>query len=109
MQSLQDARDRKSHECRIILFCDFERPIPNPVMRAFNRWVIARILPITATKNLAGETVGLANRAFAVIYPARNPLRRFKKANRGLYYALKYATLVTVIALALTGGYLALR
>ena len=70
---------------------------------------IARILPITATKNLEGETVGLANRAFAVIYPARNPFRRFKKAHRGLYYAVKYATLVAVAALALTGGYLVLR
>ena len=101
--------ENRTDQSRIILFCDFERPIRNPVIRAFNRCVIARILPITATKNLEGETVGLANRAFAVIYPARNPFHRFKKAHRGLYYAVKYATLVAVAALALTGGYLVLR
>jgi beta-hydroxylase len=101
--------ENRTDQTRIILFCDFERPIRSRIVRAINRWVIAHILPITATKNLEGETVGLANRAFAVIYPARNPFRRFKKANRRLYYLLKYATMLGMIGLALIGGYQVLR
>jgi aspartyl/asparaginyl beta-hydroxylase (cupin superfamily) len=71
--------------------------------------VIARILPITATKNLDGETIGLANRTFAVLYPARNPFRRFKKAHRRVYYVLKYASLIAIVGVALVGGYRVLR
>jgi beta-hydroxylase len=94
---------------RIILFCDFERPIRNRVMRAFNRWVMAKVLPLTATKNFEGERVGLANRAFSVLYPARRPFRQFKKAHRQLYYMLKYASMVGTIGLALAGGYWVFR
>jgi beta-hydroxylase len=68
--------ENRTDETRIILFCDFERPIRNPVMRAVNRWVIARILPLTATRNVEGEKVGFANRVFAVLYPARASRRR---------------------------------
>jgi beta-hydroxylase len=97
--------ENRTDETRIILFCDFERPIRNPAMRAFNHWVMAKVLPLTATKNLEGEDVGLANRVFAVLYPARNPFRRFKKAHRRLYYVLKYIGMVGTLALALVGGY----
>ena len=97
--------ENRTDQTRIILFCDFERPIRNPVMRAFNHWVMARILPLTATKNLEGEEIGLANRVFSVLYPARSPFRRFKKAHRRLYYVLKYAGMVATLGLALVGGY----
>jgi len=97
--------ENKTDETRIILFCDFERPIRNPVVRALNRWAIANVLPMTATKNVDGEEVGLANRIFAKIYPARTPLRTFKKAHRTLYYVLKYSLMVSSVALVLVGGY----
>ncbi len=97
--------ENRTDQTRIILFCDFERPIRNPVMRALNQWVMARVLPLTATKNLEGEEVGLANRVFAVLYPARAPFRRFKKAHRQLYYVLKYAGMVATVGLAMAGGY----
>jgi beta-hydroxylase len=100
--------NRTDHR-RIILFCDFERPIRNSVMRAVNRWVIARILPLTATRNVEGEKVGFANRVFAVLYPARRPLRSFKKAHRRIYYVLKYLALVATAGLVLVGSYAALR
>jgi beta-hydroxylase len=101
--------ENRTDETRIILFCDFERPIRNPVMRAFNRWVIARILPLTATRNVEGEKVGFANRVFAVLYPARRPLRSFKKAHRRVYYVFKYLMLVATVGLVLLGSYAALR
>jgi beta-hydroxylase len=94
---------------RIILFCDVERPIRNRVMRAVNRWVIARILPLTATKNVDGEKIGFANRVFDVVYPLRGPLRAFKKAHRGVYYAFKYLILVATLGLVLVGGYAMFR
>jgi beta-hydroxylase len=101
--------ENRTDQTRIILFCDFQRPIRNPVMRALNQWVMARVLPLTATKNLEGEEVGLANRVFAVLYPARAPFRRFKKAHRRIYYVLKYAGMVATVGLAMIGGYWVFR
>jgi beta-hydroxylase len=89
---------------RIILFCDVERPIPNPVMRAVNRWVIRNLVGMTATKNVEGERVGLANRVFGFVYQFRAPLKRMKKANRTVYYALKYGLILAVLALFLLAG-----
>ena len=40
-----------------------------------------------------------------MLYPARNPFRRFKKAHRQLYYVLKYIGMVGTLALAVVGGY----
>ena len=101
--------ENRTDQTRIILFCDFERPIRNRAMRAVNRWVIANVLPLTASKNFEGERVGLANRVFSVIYPARDPIRTFKKAHRSLYYVLKYTTMVATLILVLLGGYWAFR
>jgi beta-hydroxylase len=101
--------ENRTDQTRIILFCDFERPIRSRTMRALNRWVIRNVLPLTATKNVDGERVGLANRAFSVLYPMRQPLRAFKKANRSLYYFLKYATMAATVFLVLLGGYWAFR
>ena len=92
-------------EGRIILFCDVERPLRTPAMRALNRFVIRHVVGLTATKNVDGESVGLANRVFDRIYRYRAPLKRFKKKNRSVYYALKYALIVAVIWAAVFGGY----
>lgn len=90
-------------QTRIILFCDVERPIRNPVMRALNRWVIRNVVGMSATKNEDGEKVGFANRVFGYVYRMRPPLKRFKKSNRAVYYAIKYAGIVAVIGLGLFG------
>lgn len=81
---------------RLILFCDVERPLRGRIMRAINRFVIRWILPRTQTRNERGETVGLFNRLFEVLHRARLPFRRLKKANRRLYYGLKYASYVLI-------------
>ncbi len=96
-------------ETRIILFCDLERPLRTPLMRALNRFVIRHVMGMTATKNVDGERVGLANRAFGRVYGLRTPFRRFKKRNRRAYYAIKYALILVVVWLAVFGGYHALR
>jgi beta-hydroxylase len=91
-------------EARIILFCDVERPMRGRVMRAVNRWVIRHVVALTATKNVEGERVGLANRVFGLVYRVRLPLKRLKKASRPAYYALKYGALGAALYLVLFAG-----
>jgi beta-hydroxylase len=67
--------------------------------------VIACILPLTATQNVEGENVGLANRAFSLLYVMRPPLLRLKRAHRRFYYALKYAGLLAAFSLMLMRSY----
>jgi beta-hydroxylase len=96
--------ENRTDQPRIIFFADVERPIRNPVMRAVNRWVIRRIVGLSATKNLDGEPVGFANRVFEVLYRIRPALRRFKKANRTAYYTAKYAAIAGGLYLLLFAG-----
>ena len=67
---------------------------------AINRFVIRRLAPATASKNEAGEHVGLLNRPIARGYPLHLAGRRLKRRNR-LYYALKYGVIASVVALLL--------
>ena len=96
-------------ETRIILFCDIERPLRTPMMRALNRLIIRYVVGMTATKNVDGEKVGFANRVFSHVYGLRTPFRRFKKGNRRAYYVIKYALILAVVWLAVFGGYHAWR
>jgi beta-hydroxylase len=96
-------------ETRIILFCDVERPLRTAAMRTLNSFVIRHVVGLTATKNVEGEEVGLANRVFAYVVRARAPLKRVKKANRRAYYAVKYALIVAALWLVVFGGYRVLR
>jgi beta-hydroxylase len=96
-------------EPRIILFCDVERPLGTPVMRAVNRFVIRHVVGLTASKNVDGEPVGLANRMFACLYELRAPFKRFKKRNRRAYYVVKYALIAALVWGAVFGGYRTLR
>ena len=101
--------ENRTDETRIILFCDVERPLRTGVMRALNGFVIRHVVGLTASKNVEGEKVGLANRAFEQVFKIRAPLKRIKKANRGAYYAVKYALIVVVVWLVVFGGYRVLR
>ncbi|EQD71258.1 Aspartyl/Asparaginyl beta-hydroxylase, partial [mine drainage metagenome] len=51
------AENRTEHT-RVILFCDIERPLYTPVMRAINRAVSRFMGQATATDNVPGEPVG---------------------------------------------------
>lgn len=96
--------ENMTDEARIILFCDVERPMRGRVMRAVNRWVIRHVVALTATKNVEGERVGLANRVFGLVYRVRLPLKLLKKASRPAYYALKYGALGAALYLVLFAG-----
>jgi len=86
---------------RIILFCDVERPLRDRLATAANRWVIAHLMGATATGNVDGDPVGVANRVFEQVYRVRLAMKALKKRRRGLYYAISYTTkLVALLGLA---------
>ena len=85
---------------RLILFCDVERPMWEPA-GAINRWVMRHIMRATQTQNVEGERVGAINRAFGSIFAVKEAGQRLKAKNRRLYYTLKYAVIVAVLALLL--------
>jgi beta-hydroxylase len=83
--------ENRTTQDRLILFCDIERPLRTPVMRALNRFIANYVLRVTASRNVATEQVGLVNRVSGEVHRFRQVLRRAKRANRRLYYAVKYA------------------
>ena len=53
--------ENTTDQTRIILFCDVERPLHTPVLRALNRWVSRYIIKESATENAEGDRVGVLN------------------------------------------------
>jgi beta-hydroxylase len=83
--------ENRTDQPRIILFCDVERPLRSRVATAVNRFAIRHVMHVTATANVAGEHVGIANRVFSRIYRIRLLMKRLKRRNRTAYYTLSYA------------------
>ncbi|MEZ5989598.1 MAG: aspartyl/asparaginyl beta-hydroxylase domain-containing protein [Planctomycetota bacterium] len=86
---------------RLILFCDVERPIAFPPFRWLNRFVCRHLLRATSSNNLPEERLGVVNRLAAGVHWVKEASLRLKKANRRLYYALKYALFAVVLYLLL--------
>jgi len=91
---------------RVILFCDVERPMRYRFAAAFNRWFARHVMPISASRNEAGEEVGALNRVFPRAYALRLRIKAFKKAHRKLYYVIKFAVFGALLGLVLFGRYL---
>jgi beta-hydroxylase len=81
---------------RLILFCDVERPLSNPIARALNHWIGQPLARAAATQNMPGEKVGVLNKVFQYAYRFRLLAKRLKQWNRSVYYALKWALLGTL-------------
>lgn len=75
---------------RLILFCDVARPMNNPVAGAINRFVTRHIVKATESQNTPTEKVGFANRLFEYLYQIRLVGKRMKRANKTLYYVVKF-------------------
>lgn len=82
---------------RIILFCDVERPMNNPIAKAFNRLFSRFVMAASATRNLDGDRVGGLNKAFLYLYQIRLLGKRIKNYNRTLYYVLKWLLLIGLL------------
>jgi beta-hydroxylase len=90
--------ENKTDKMRLILFCDIDRPLWGALPRATSHFISNHIVKATATQNIEGEKVGLANRAFGGVYQVRLLGKRLKKWNRKLYYGLKYALVAAAAA-----------
>ena len=88
--------ENRTDVSRVILFCDIERPLSNPVLRWINRTIGRRMIRAAATQNVAGEHVGALNHIFSYVYRIRALGLRIKERNKPLYYALKWVLLAAL-------------
>lgn len=82
---------------RVILFCDVERPLSNPLVRAINRIIGRRMIKAAATQNVPGEHVGVLNRIFEYVYQIRVLGTRIKDWNRPACYLLKWLLIAGIV------------
>lgn len=82
--------ENRSDRTRIILFCDVERPLKNPLARAINRFISHTLIRAAAAPNAEGDRTGGLNRAFAYVQQVRLFGKRIKARSRPVYYALKW-------------------
>ena len=92
------AENRTEHT-RVILFCDIERPLRTPLMRAINRAVSRFMGQATATENVPGEPVGAINRLYARLNRFNGALGRWKRARPRIFRTVKYVLIVAVLGL----------
>lgn len=92
------AENRTEHT-RVILFCDIERPLRTPLMRAINRAVSRFMGQATATENVPGEPVGAINRLYARLNRFNGALGRWKRVRPRTFRTVKYVLIVAVLAL----------
>jgi beta-hydroxylase len=81
---------------RIILFCDIERPLSNPLVRAVNRFIGRPLARAAATQNVEGEKIGVLNKVFGYAYHIRLLGKRIKAWNKTAYYVIKWALLAAL-------------
>ncbi|HEU4653854.1 MAG TPA: aspartyl/asparaginyl beta-hydroxylase domain-containing protein [Steroidobacteraceae bacterium] len=82
---------------RLILFCDIERPLSNPIARAINRYLGKPFAKAAATQNLPGEKVGVLNKAFQYVYQIRVLGKAIRKRSEVAYQVSKWGLTALVI------------
>lgn len=82
--------ENQTNTTRLILFCDVERPLSNPIARFINRHIGRPFARAAATQNMEGEKVGFLNKLFGFAYRIRLVGKRIKAWNRTAYYAIKW-------------------
>jgi beta-hydroxylase len=91
-------------QTRVIMFCDFTRPLKTRVMRWFNGFLCRHVFKATKSQNRDDEKVGFANRVTQYIYRYKNFLSRCKKRSRWGYYAVKWSFIAGLVYLVLLQG-----
>ncbi|QNM96811.1 lipid A hydroxylase LpxO [Chitinimonas koreensis] len=84
---------------RIILFCDIERPLWLLPATWLNRFVSRYLIGAAAAPNREGDRTGGINKAFGYIQQVRLWGKRVKAKNRTLYYLLKWALFLALLAI----------
>ena len=77
--------ENRTDQTRVILFCDVERTLRTPLMRAINRSVSRVLGQATASQNVATEQVGAVNRLYALAHRIGEAKKRFKRAHPKVY------------------------
>jgi len=90
--------ENRSAEDRLILFCDVERPLRTRAARALNRFVMERVMPASAARNVESDPIGVLNRLFEQVYAVRLLAKRLKRRSRRTYYVLSYAAKLAPLA-----------
>ena len=90
--------ENRTDQTRVILFCDVERPLKTPVMRAINRAVSRVLGRATATQNLATERVGAINRLYGFAHRMGERKKAFKRKHPHGYKLARYALILLVLA-----------
>jgi beta-hydroxylase len=91
--------ENRSDVTRIILFCDVERPLTNPLVRALNHFVKMTLIRASQTENAPGDRVGVLNHVFNGAYRVRRIGKAIKKKSRVAHYTLKWLILGGVLYL----------
>ena len=82
--------ENQSDQMRIILFCDIERPLNNPIARAFNRFISHTLIRAASAPNADSDRTGGINRLFAYVQQVRLLGKRIKARSRFAYYGLQW-------------------
>ncbi len=82
--------ENQSDAMRIILFCDVERPLNNPLARALNHLISRYLIGAATAPNRDDDRTGGINRAFAYVQQVRLLGKRIKARSRFGYYVLKW-------------------
>jgi beta-hydroxylase len=91
----------ETDQTRVILFCDVERPLKNPLMTRFNRAISAFLGRATAPQNLDDERVGGINRVYAWSKTFSDGIsdrvKQFKRRHPKAYRVLRPVLAVAVL------------
>ena len=82
--------ENQSDQMRIILFCDVERPLNNPIARAFNHFISHTLIRAAAAPNSDTDKTGGINKAFGYVQQVRLFGKRIKARSRFAYYAIQW-------------------
>lgn len=88
--------ENRTDVTRVILFCDIERPLSNPLIRWVNRVIGRGLIKAAATENVPGEHVGVLNHVFEYVYKIRILGTRIKAWNKPFYYLLKWLLILAI-------------
>ena len=89
----------ESDQDRIVLLLDVERPMRFWFAAKINHLVGKVVGPATASPNVAGDKIGLFNRAFEHVYVLRRFGKRVKAWSPMVYYATKYTVMLALVYL----------
>jgi beta-hydroxylase len=89
--------ENNTAQTRVILFCDVERPLRTPIMRAINRFVSRVLGGATAAQNVATERVGAVNRLYGFAHAVGERKKAFKRRHPLGYKLGRYALILLVV------------